>query len=385
MNTIFRSLMLASLLVVNADGAALVAAIRKLFGHHPVTVATSSSPGDQQGFARVVAVAPQATHYVSVPVTNLLSAPVNYSITAPVGTAQADKMLAQLLYNQGVVCLEVQDGWAKVTSCEHYVVSPEREATFIYGWVEADHIAPLVHHALASSTLLTCVAPWTPVYRRISTNPHRFEFMMSLSYGTWVPGIDKEDEWWQVRLADGQHAWVPAPSVIEQRPLSTHEQREYVVTGARKFLGTPYCWGGCSAPKYADVNGELDHKYLYGVDCSGMVFASGKVAGNLFPRNSRSQFYASRPCSAVELVPGDLIFLATKSSDGAWKVCHVMIYTGNGKVIESWAARDPETGAMNVQPVHEVSVSKRIGKPLEQIAWGEQVGRFKVYMGKLIY
>jgi hypothetical protein len=95
------------------------------------------------------------------------------------------------------------------------------------------------------------------------------------------------------------------------------------VAEARKYLGTPYQWGG-STPKT-------------GFDCSGLVQWAYAKAGIQIPRTSEQQILASngRPVDRRHLLPGDLVFFRDSSGD----VHHVGISLGGDKFINA-----PHTG-----------------------------------------
>jgi hypothetical protein len=95
------------------------------------------------------------------------------------------------------------------------------------------------------------------------------------------------------------------------------------VAEARKYLGTPYQWGG-STPKT-------------GFDCSGLVQWAYARAGIQIPRTSEQQILASngRPVDRRHLIPGDLVFFRDSSGD----VHHVGISLGGDKFINA-----PHTG-----------------------------------------
>jgi putative modified peptide len=95
------------------------------------------------------------------------------------------------------------------------------------------------------------------------------------------------------------------------------------VAEARKYLGTPYQWGG-STPKT-------------GFDCSGLVQWAYAKAGIQIPRTSEQQILASngRPVDRRHLLPGDLVFFRDSSGD----VHHVGISLGGDRFVNA-----PHTG-----------------------------------------
>jgi hypothetical protein len=100
------------------------------------------------------------------------------------------------------------------------------------------------------------------------------------------------------------------------------EAREFrqasLVDTARRFIGTPYRWGGASARS--------------GFDCSGLTMTVYRLNGLELPRNSRSQYRSGRPVARDALQKGDLVFFATA---GGGRVSHVGIYSGGGKFIHA--------------------------------------------------
>lgn len=98
--------------------------------------------------------------------------------------------------------------------------------------------------------------------------------------------------------------------------------RSELVKTARQFIGTPYRWGGTTSEN--------------GFDCSGLTMVSYRLNGLNLPRVSRSQFQAGKWVSKDKLLPGDLVFFATK---GGTRVTHVGMYVGDGNFIHA-----PRTG-----------------------------------------
>ncbi len=95
------------------------------------------------------------------------------------------------------------------------------------------------------------------------------------------------------------------------------------VSIAMQAQGTPYAWGGNSLTR--------------GVDCSGLVQQVYKKMGINLPRTTYEQAKSGKQVSLGSLLPGDLVFYNTGSSDpnGIGSLSHVAIYVGNGKVIDA--------------------------------------------------
>lgn len=94
--------------------------------------------------------------------------------------------------------------------------------------------------------------------------------------------------------------------------------RSNIALTARRFIGTPYRWGGESAG--------------IGFDCSGLTMTVYRLNGLELPRNSRSQFSSGTPVHKEGLRTGDLVFFSTRHRH---RVSHVGVYTGDGKFIHA--------------------------------------------------
>lgn len=93
--------------------------------------------------------------------------------------------------------------------------------------------------------------------------------------------------------------------------------RHTVLLKGKKYIGTPYLWGG-TTPK--------------GFDCSGLIHYLYRQEGVNIPRNSREQF--SRLQATSEPQPGDLVFFRKKGV-----INHVGLYLGDGRMLHA-----PQTG-----------------------------------------
>lgn len=90
-----------------------------------------------------------------------------------------------------------------------------------------------------------------------------------------------------------------------------------IVENAKKYLGTPYVWGGES----------MDEG---GMDCSGFVYNALKDSGYNVGRTT-AQGYRNYGTSVpkADMQPGDLVFF------GKGEATHIGIYLGDGKMIHS--------------------------------------------------
>lgn len=120
-----------------------------------------------------------------------------------------------------------------------------------------------------------------------------------------------------------------------------------VVGAARRYLGTPYSWGGGtpSGPSRGFAQGAN----TVGFDCSSLVQMAWSKMGVSLPRTTYGQIKVGQGINAKNPAawqPGDLMFPSTG---------HVQMYVGNGKVIEA-----PRTGGVvQVVPVRSSYIAVR--------------------------
>jgi peptidoglycan endopeptidase LytE len=91
---------------------------------------------------------------------------------------------------------------------------------------------------------------------------------------------------------------------------------QQIITEAKKFIGTPYKFGG-TTPK--------------GFDCSGFVYYTHKRVGKTLPRSSSLMYQKGRSIHKSNLRPGDLVFFSTYKKGAS----HVAIYIGNNLIIHA--------------------------------------------------
>ncbi len=92
-----------------------------------------------------------------------------------------------------------------------------------------------------------------------------------------------------------------------------------LLTSSKKWLGTPYQYGGTTQS---------------GVDCSGFVLNVYNDLGYTVPRTSREQYEFTKKVSSSDKHVGDLVFFRRGSDVG-----HVGIYVGSNKMIHASTSR----------------------------------------------
>ena len=146
--------------------------------------------------------------------------------------------------------------------------------------------------------------------------------------------VPDQQEWTHHQRWEGYPGWMRLSDLARddgtRKPTaatSAGTQREAIVQAAREFIGTPYYWGGRSP--YDPKAKTPPHR---GVDCSGLVSLAYQANGVQIPRDAHEQWMKARPLNRDQIKPGDLVFLSDPKDPR--KVTHVMLYAGDGRVIE---------------------------------------------------
>ena len=235
------------------------------------------------------------------------------------------KMVGKMPKNSACEILEINDGWAHITSGE------------IEGYVSTDYLLMGPDAVMVAKELVQTIA-------RVDVDGLNVRDQASLESAvlTSVPKGEElqyietvNEEWIKVDI-DNQEAYVCADYVEIEEKLPTaitmteliygvgvSDVRVDLVEYAKQFLGNPYVWGGESLTN--------------GVDCSGFVLCIYKKYGIKLPHYSVAQSNCGTKISTSELQPGDLIFYANSSGT----INHVGIYIGNSQVIH---ASNPKSG-----------------------------------------
>jgi cell wall-associated NlpC family hydrolase len=158
-------------------------------------------------------------------------------------------------------------------------------------------------------------------------------------YGNWIADIERPAAQYRGRY---QLNYQKAHALVQQAQARSHKGAVNVLdvapggaahagpravaalAEARRYIGTPYKWGGSSPST--------------GFDCSGLVQWAYAKAGIRIPRVTDQQILAANgsPISRKNLLPGDLVFFR----DSSGYVHHVGISLGGDKFVNA-----PHTGA----------------------------------------
>ena len=91
-----------------------------------------------------------------------------------------------------------------------------------------------------------------------------------------------------------------------------------IVDSAKRYIGTPYVWGGESMAEG-------------GMDCSGFVYNALKDSGYNVGRTTAQGYRGlGTKVNKSDMQPGDLIFYGKDNN-----ASHIGIYIGNGQMIHS--------------------------------------------------
>lgn len=147
-----------------------------------------------------------------------------------------------------------------------------------------------------------------------------------LSAGTEVDLVSLQDDWYSVTY-NGTRGYVSAEYIrIGSAPAAAASTiGGSIVETAKKYLGTPYSYGGASSK---------------GFDCSGFTMYVFSLHGYSLPHSATSQWNSSGVyVEKSDLQPGDLV-LFNDPARNAGKACsHVGIYIGDNQFIHSSSSR----------------------------------------------
>lgn len=137
------------------------------------------------------------------------------------------------------------------------------------------------------------------------------ERVTELLQGEPVAVEERRDGWARIRTVYDYPGWV--------RDGAIAGLDGDVIEQARRYVGTPYLWGGMSA---------------HGIDCSGLVHMAYRWLARLVPRDADQQEIAGTSVDEDDLQRGDLI------TYGGEKATHIAFWLGDGRILHSTQRED---------------------------------------------
>ena len=213
-------------------------------------------------------------------------------------------VVSQAIYGSDLKILEEASGWARVRTPDDYT-----------GWMRLDVTARVANGAPygSSGRTIQVDSQLANLYRETDVTAHRP--VLSVPFETRLEvekeGTGDDAGWYQVRLVDGQKAWIQGGDVsANPRPLSIEES----IALGKRFLGVTYLWGGRSS---------------LGYDCSGFTQMLVRSRGINMPRDADLQATWSGVIAVdrTHLRPGDLLFFGSAPDH----ITHTGMFIGHGE------------------------------------------------------
>jgi cell wall-associated NlpC family hydrolase len=222
-------------------------------------------------------------------------------------------VVSQATLGQTVVLVQEEGDFLQVRTPDGYLGWLARPAVAPYSGATSPRYAH-------SGRVVEITSLMANVYRDADVTTARPKVQAPLATRLELLAEGPGERWLTIRLPGGETGYLQrgdATAVTASVPPRRGSPLELVAT-ARRFLGTPYLWGGMTAR---------------GIDCSGLVSRVYLANGVTLPRDADLQFDdpGSRPVARGALRPGDLVFFGRD----AQHITHVGIYAGGGRFVSA--------------------------------------------------
>lgn len=158
--------------------------------------------------------------------------------------------------------------------------------------------------------------------------------------GTHLPAIDRETGWVGVRHPDGRKLWVEEHRVRSSAEGPRPAAPTALIRTARRFLGVPYLWGGCTP---------------LGIDCSGFTQLVMRLHGIPLLRDACLQADQGEPCPTPEAA--DLVFFGPPS--GEPRITHVGMMLDASRFIHAKGSDQVRIDRLEGHTAHNYLLARR--------------------------
>ncbi len=227
---------------------------------------------------------------------------------------EAAELSTQALLGCTIKLLKKSRGWFLVQTPDNYVA-----------WLESGSFEPVNEARLKD---------WHSTKRIIFTKENGFSYserngdsvpVSDLVAGDILKELGRAGDFVQVEYPDKRSGYVKINDCedFEMWLNSRDLTADNIINTAKRFMGTPYLWGGTSAKT---------------MDCSGFTRTVFFLNGVYLPRDASQQVFVGVPVDTHDgfnnLKPGDLLFFGKKATaNSKEKITHVGIYIGNYEFI----------------------------------------------------
>lgn len=330
---------------------------------------------------------------VSVPVADLRSeaTPAPKGLKGPALSKDIGGQNSQVLLGEKLLLNKYSLGklsaseWLNVYALDQEVLTAENKWIGCPGYIQANQVVSVQNFPQYNIVLQDL---WTDVYseKNVLATP-----VFLLACGTMLEAKKIGNDWWEVYFCCESLGFIKSSSSVYELSAQIKETekeiRDKIVEVAKKFVGSPYVWGGRTPilEQTKQLDGQINDQ-ITGIDCSDFINIIFKSIGLQIPKNTSSQFYGMSKLieHGKDLRAGDLIFF-TKKYDIS-RMCHVMLYigkdkNGNGEVIESTGL-----GVSSVQQAKDAKIDvKRLGVRIIKLVDYIKVDADQIESGKTIY